>query len=157
MRVSLCYELISSAERSKQTARGRSTQCSNNSEPITSTSELLLRQNIFIAHAPESWARRLASDHCATENNRPKSAVRPIEYEVVGLERGPISLVSTIEELLGRKSSSSGLENRDYGRRGFAALTTWHPSIPQKLALTSPTSGGRSVCIVRLQTQATGV
>jgi hypothetical protein len=29
---------------------------------------------------------------------------------------GPLSLVSTIELLLGRKSSSSGLENRDYGR-----------------------------------------
>jgi hypothetical protein len=35
--------------------------------------------------------------------------------------------VSTIEELLGRKSSGSGVENRDYGRRGSAALTTWHP------------------------------
>jgi hypothetical protein len=35
----------------------------------------------------------------------------------VGLERGPLSLVSTIEELLGRKNSSSDLENRDYGRR----------------------------------------
>jgi hypothetical protein len=36
--------------------------------------------------------------------------------KVVGLERGPLSLVSTTEELLGRKSSSSGLENREYGR-----------------------------------------
>jgi hypothetical protein len=35
----------------------------------------------------------------------------------VGLERGPLSLVSTIEELLGRESSGSGLEKRDYGRR----------------------------------------
>jgi hypothetical protein len=35
----------------------------------------------------------------------------------VGLERGPLSLVSTIEELLGRKSSGSGLETREYGRR----------------------------------------
>jgi hypothetical protein len=35
----------------------------------------------------------------------------------VGLERGPLSLVSTIEELLGRKSSGSGQENREYGRR----------------------------------------
>jgi hypothetical protein len=34
----------------------------------------------------------------------------------VGLERGPLSLVSAIEELLERESSSSGLENRDYGR-----------------------------------------
>jgi hypothetical protein len=35
----------------------------------------------------------------------------------VGLERSPLSLVSIIEELLGRKSSGSGLENREYGRR----------------------------------------
>jgi hypothetical protein len=32
-------------ERNKQTARGISTQCTNNSNPITSTSELFLRQN----------------------------------------------------------------------------------------------------------------
>jgi hypothetical protein len=42
---------------------------------------------------------------------------------LVGLERGPLSLVSTIEELLGR-NSCSGLESREYGRRGSAALTT---------------------------------
>jgi hypothetical protein len=40
------------------------------------------------------------------------------------LERGPLSPVNTIEELLERKNSGSGLENRDYGRRGSAALTT---------------------------------
>jgi hypothetical protein len=39
----------------------------------------------------------------------------------VGLERGSLSLLSTTEELLRRKSSGSGLENREYG-----ALTTWH-------------------------------
>jgi hypothetical protein len=33
----------------------------------------------------------------------------------VGLERGPFSIVSTIEELLGRNSSGSCLENREYG------------------------------------------
>jgi hypothetical protein len=38
-----------------------------------------------------------------------------IVWEVVGLERGPLSLVSTTEEI-GRKSTNSGLENRDYGR-----------------------------------------
>jgi hypothetical protein len=37
--------------------------------------------------------------------------------DVVGLERGPLSLVSTTEELLGRKSIGSCLENREYGRR----------------------------------------
>jgi hypothetical protein len=35
----------------------------------------------------------------------------------VGLELGPLSLVSTIEELLGRNNSGSDLENRKYGRR----------------------------------------
>jgi hypothetical protein len=33
----------------------------------------------------------------------------------MGLERGPFNLMSTTEELLGRKSSGSGLENREYG------------------------------------------
>jgi hypothetical protein len=78
MRVSLCYERISSAERNRreregereseecegvrggererdmQTARGRSTQCTNSSDPITSTSELLLRQISVTAHAHQS-------------------------------------------------------------------------------------------------------
>jgi hypothetical protein len=50
----------------------------------------------------------------------------------VGLERGPLSLVSTTEELLvKKKSSGSGSENLGYGRRGSTALT---PLYPQKLA-----------------------
>jgi hypothetical protein len=40
-----------------------------------------------------------------------------IFWEVVGLEQGPLSLVSTTEELLQRKSSGFGLENREYDRR----------------------------------------
>jgi hypothetical protein len=39
-----------------------------------------------------------------------------IFWEVVSLERGPLSLVSTIEELLERKNSGFGLENREHGR-----------------------------------------
>jgi hypothetical protein len=50
-------------------------------------------------------------------------------WEVVGLERGPLSLVSMTEELLGRKGSGSALENRDYGRRGSAALTARRSTI----------------------------
>jgi hypothetical protein len=42
----------------------------------------------------------------------------------MGLERGPLSLVSTTEELLERKSSVSVLEILDYGRRGSTELTT---------------------------------
>jgi hypothetical protein len=60
--------------------------------------------------------------------------------------------VSTTEELLERKSSGSGLENREY-----AALTTRHQLYPQKLVLTSPTNGGRSVGIIRSRTKAPGV
>jgi hypothetical protein len=48
--------------------------------------------------------------------------------EVVGLERGPLSLVSTIEELLERKRIDSGLNKLLF--------------YPQELALTLPTSGG---------------
>jgi hypothetical protein len=40
-----------------------------------------------------------------------------IFWEVVGLERDPHNLVSTIEELLGRKNSGSGLEIWEYGGR----------------------------------------
>jgi hypothetical protein len=45
----------------------------------------------------------------------------------MGLEWGPLGPVRATEDLLGRKSSGSGLENRNYGRRGSAALTTRHP------------------------------
>jgi hypothetical protein len=77
-----------------------------------------------------------------------------IFWEVVGLERGPLSLVSTVQELLERKSSGSGLEIREYGRRN---PSRWSRGTlyPQKFALASLTSGGRSVGIVRLRTQAT--
>jgi hypothetical protein len=37
--------------------------------------------------------------------------------KIVGLDRGPLSVVSTTEELLGRDSSVSGLEIREYGLR----------------------------------------
>jgi hypothetical protein len=77
-----------------------------------------------------------------------------IFWEVVGLERGPLSLVSTIEDLLGRKNSFSGLENREYGRRD-PSRWPFDTFYPQKLALTSPTSGSQSAGIVRLWTKAT--
>jgi hypothetical protein len=77
-----------------------------------------------------------------------------IFWEVVGLERDPFSLVITTEELLGKKSSGSGLESQEYGRRDPSRLP--HGTLyPQKLALTSPTSDGRSVGIVCSRTQAT--
>jgi hypothetical protein len=63
----------------------------------------------------------------------------------VGLERGPLSLVSTTEELLERKNTALGIRHADYVP----------PFIRKKLALTSSTSGGSSVGRVRSQTQAT--
>jgi hypothetical protein len=77
-----------------------------------------------------------------------------IFWEIVDLEWGPFSLVSTIERLLGRQSSGSGLECREYGRRD---PSRWpHGTLySQKMALTSPTNGCRSVGIIRSRTQAT--
>jgi hypothetical protein len=72
----------------------------------------------------------------------------------VGLERRPLSLVSTVEELLGRKIAApvQKTENTAVGIRHTDHVALY----PQKLALTSPTLGGRSVGIVRSRTQATG-
>jgi hypothetical protein len=62
--------------------------------------------------------------------------------------------VCSIVELLERINSGSGLEIREYGHRD---PSRWPRGIlcPQKLALTSPTSGGRSVGIVRMRTRTT--
>jgi hypothetical protein len=48
----------------------------------------------------------------------------------VGLERGPLSLVSTIEELLDRKCSNFGVEKR-IRPWGLVAVTTWHSLSPK--------------------------
>jgi hypothetical protein len=69
-------------------------------------------------------------------------------------KRGTLSLVSTTEELLGRNSSGSGLENWEYGSNDPPRWTR-AISHPQKLALISPTRGVRSIGIVRSQTKAT--
>jgi hypothetical protein len=76
-----------------------------------------------------------------------------IFWKVVGLDLGPLSLVSTTGELRGRKMSGSGLEGRAYGNKD---PSRWPRGTfyPQKLALTSPTSGSRSVGIVRSRTKA---
>jgi hypothetical protein len=73
--------------------------------------------------------------------------------EVVGLERSPLSLVSTIEELLERKSGGSGLGNREYGSKDPSCWIRG-TLYPQKLAISSPTSGDLSVGIVHLETNA---
>jgi hypothetical protein len=72
--------------------------------------------------------------------------------EVVGLERGPLSLVSTTEELLGRNSSDSSVEVREYGRRD---ASRW-PSgtlYPQKVGTNLADKRGSLGGIVRSRTQ----
>jgi hypothetical protein len=84
------------------------------------------------------------------------SRLYQIFWEVLGLERGPLSLVGIIEELLEWKSSGSGLENRINGRRDPLRWPC-DKLYPQKLALTSPACGRRSVGIVCLRTKGHGV
>jgi hypothetical protein len=72
----------------------------------------------------------------------------------MGMGRGPLSFVGTIKELLEGNSTGSGLENRDYGRTDSSRRPRG-TLYPQKLTLTSLTSCGRSVGIVRKRTQAT--
>jgi hypothetical protein len=66
----------------------------------------------------------------------------------VGLEWGPLSPANTIEELLERKSSDPGLEI-EITAPGIRCADYVTLLYPQKLALTSPTSGGHWVGIVR--------
>jgi hypothetical protein len=68
----------------------------------------------------------------------------------VSAKRGPLSLVSTNGGLLGRKTSASVLENREYGRTN-PPRSPHDILYPQKLTLTSQTRGGLSVGIVRSQ------
>jgi hypothetical protein len=58
-----------------------------------------------------------------------------IFLEVVGLERGPLSLVIITEELLKLKIAAPGLENREYGH-GDPLRCPRDTLYPQKLALT---------------------
>jgi hypothetical protein len=69
----------------------------------------------------------------------------------VGLEWGPLGLVSTTEELLDRKSIGFSLENRDYIHRD---PPSWSCDIPLLSVTLSPSGGGCSVGIVRSQTKA---
>jgi hypothetical protein len=77
-----------------------------------------------------------------------------IFWEVVGVERGPRILVSTIQGLLRRNSSDSGLEIQVYGR-GDPLRWPRDTLRPQKLAIISPIRGGSSVGIVRSRTKST--
>jgi hypothetical protein len=100
----------------------------------------------MLAASVAYWSQFLATD--------PEVRVDSRRYQifwVVGLERGPLSLVSTTEELRGRKSHGSGLQSREYGL-GIRHADHVAPSIRKTLALTALTSGSLSVGIVRSRT-----
>jgi hypothetical protein len=73
-----------------------------------------------------------------------------------GSGTGQLSFVSTIEELVERNGSGSGLENWEYVRRD---QSRWPCGtfFQQRLALISLTSDGRSVGIVCSRTQDTKI
>jgi hypothetical protein len=93
------------------------------------------------------WSEFLTTD--------PEARVRfpALPERTVGLERGPLRLVSTTEELLDIKVAApvSKTENTAVGIRHADHVALY---ICKKLAITSPTSGGRSAGIVRSRTQA---
>jgi hypothetical protein len=66
----------------------------------------------------------------------------------VGLERGPLSLVNTIEELLEIKSLENYITALGDRRADYAA-----PLYSQKVALALPASAGRSVVRVPSRTK----
>jgi hypothetical protein len=114
-------------------------------------------QKLALCHFVTCWfyyAELLAS--CPYRSRGPgfNSWHCQILWEVVGLEQGPLSLVSTTEELLRRNSSGFGLETQEYGC-GDVLLWPHDTLCPQKLALTLPTRCGPSVGIVRSRTKAT--
>jgi hypothetical protein len=62
--------------------------------------------------------------------------------------------MGTTEELPEKKITDHDLQSREYGHR-VPSRCTRGKLYPQRLALTSPTSGGRSVGIVTSRTEAT--
>jgi hypothetical protein len=70
-----------------------------------------------------------------------------IFWEAAGLERGPLSLVRTTEELLERKVAAP-VKKTEISDRGNPLHWPRDILYLQKLALISPTSDGRSVGIV---------
>jgi hypothetical protein len=114
-------------------------------------------RNVFSVKYEQIWQHLWSSGKSSwlqVQRSGFDSRYYQIFWEVVGLERGPLSLVNTIEELRGRKSSGSSLESQEYSRRD---PSRWPRSTlyPQKLKLTSSTNSDRSVGIIPSRTQTT--
>jgi hypothetical protein len=75
----------------------------------------------------------------------------------VGLEQGPLSLVRITKELLEWKSSGSGSRKPRLTAVGIRYADRATPSIRKSWRQLRLTSGGRSVGIVRLPSEATEI
>jgi hypothetical protein len=64
----------------------------------------------------------------------------------VGLERGPLSLVTIIEELLQRNSSGSGVEIREYGRRDPSRSSVCHVKMEATCSSETPVDIKETTC-----------
>jgi hypothetical protein len=114
-----------------------------------SSSGLFIFKNAGTHKRPHLWSSGQSS---WLQIRRPGFDSRHYQKKVMGPERGPLSLVSTTEELLDRKVAApvSKTENTAVG---ICHADHVAPSVSKTLAMTSPTSGGRSVGIVRSRTQ----
>jgi hypothetical protein len=75
----------------------------------------IIRVRLRTTASVVTWSGFLATD----PEVRVRFSALPKFLSSCGSGTGSTQLVSTIEELLGRKSSCSGLGNRDYGRRNL--------------------------------------
>jgi hypothetical protein len=72
--------------------------------------------SLYIIKRPPLWSSGQSS-YLHIQRSGFDSRSYQNSWEVIGQERGPLSLVNTIEKILERKSSGSGLENSEYGLR----------------------------------------
>jgi hypothetical protein len=126
----------------------------------TARTKLLIPSNdkcifahVLLWRGPPLWASGQSS-WLQIQGSGFESLSYQIFWDVVGLKRGPLSLLSAIEEVLGTKSSGSGLESREYSRRD---PSRWPRGTlySKNVALTSSTSGSRSFGIVSSRIQVT--
>jgi hypothetical protein len=72
---------------------------------------------LFTSHMSLYFFVLRVNDRLCGESSKFLATDPEVWVRFPALERDTLSLVSATEELLGRKSSSSGLEIREYGRR----------------------------------------
>jgi hypothetical protein len=107
---------------------------------------------MLLQYRRPQWPNGVQSSWLQIQRSGFDSQLHQIFWEVVGLERGPLSLVSTTEKLLDRKVAAPVYksDNTAVGIRHADHVALYQ----QRLALSSPSSGGGSIGIVLSRTQA---